>query len=127
MTIEIAQDAAQLCSKYLKPPMELSYEKTLMPFILLSKKRYVGMLYETDANKGKMKFMGLAIKRRDSCDYLKDVYGGILNILMGINQKKQIEVSDRVQAAIDYLNHALETYSWIAGLICRAWMCKEST
>ena len=109
MTIEIAQDAAQLCSKYLKPPMELSYEKTLMPFILLSKKRYVGMLYETDANKGKMKFMGLAIKRRDSCDYLKDVYGGILNILMGINQKKQIEVSDRVQAAIDYLNHALET------------------
>jgi len=83
MTIEIAQDAAQLCSKYLKPPMELSYEKTLMPFILLSKKRYVGMLYETDANKGKMKYMGLAIKRRDSCDYLKDIYGGILNILMG--------------------------------------------
>jgi DNA polymerase elongation subunit (family B) len=109
MTIEIAQDAAQLCSKYLKPPMELSYEKTLMPFILLSKKRYVGMLYETDANKGKMKFMGLAIKRRDSCDYLKDVYGGILNILMGINQKTQVEVSDRVQIAIDYLNHALET------------------
>lgn len=109
MTIEIAQDAAQLCSKYLKPPMELSYEKTLMPFILLSKKRYVGMLYETDANKGKMKFMGLAIKRRDSCDYLKDVYGGILNILMGINQKTQVEVSDRVQAAIDYLNRALET------------------
>jgi len=109
MTIEIAQDAAQLCSKYLKPPMELSYEKTLMPFILLSKKRYVGMLYETDANKGKMKFMGLAIKRRDSCDYLKDVYGGILNILMGINQKTHLEVSNRVQAAIDYLNHALET------------------
>jgi DNA polymerase elongation subunit (family B) len=109
MTIEIAQDAAQLCSKYLKPPMELSYEKTLMPFILLSKKRYVGMLYETDANKGKMKFMGLAIKRRDSCDYLKDVYGGILNILMGLNQKTQVEVSDRVQIAIDYLNRALET------------------
>jgi DNA polymerase elongation subunit (family B) len=109
MTIEIAQDAAQLCSKYLKPPMELSYEKTLMPFILLSKKRYVGMLYETDANKGKMKFMGLAIKRRDSCDYLKDVYGGILNILMGINQKTQIDVSNRIQVAIDYLNNALET------------------
>jgi DNA polymerase elongation subunit (family B) len=82
ITIEIAQDVAKLCTKYLKPPMELSYEKTLMPFILLSKKRYVGMLYETDANKGKMKYMGLSIKRRDSCDYLKDTYGGILNILM---------------------------------------------
>lgn len=82
MTIEIAQDAAKLCTQYLKPPMELSYEKTLMPFILLSKKRYVGMLYETDPNKGKLKYMGLPLKRRDNCDYLKDVYGGILNILM---------------------------------------------
>jgi DNA polymerase elongation subunit (family B) len=82
MTIEIAQDAADLCTKYLKPPMGLEYEKTLMPFILLSKKRYVGMLYEDDPNKGYMKFMGLSLKRRDSCDYLKDVYGGILNILM---------------------------------------------
>ena len=85
MTIEIAQDAAKLCTKWLKPPMELSYEKTLMPFILLSKKRYVGMLYEEDPNKGKLKYMGLSIKRRDSCDYLKDVYGGILNILMKDN------------------------------------------
>ena len=82
ITIEIAQDAAELCTQFLKPPMELSYEKTLMPFILLSKKRYVGMLYETDPNKGKLKYMGLSLKRRDSCDYLKDVYGGILNILM---------------------------------------------
>jgi len=82
MTIEIAQDAAQLCSQWLKPPMELSYEKTLVPFILLSKKRYVGKLYEEDPNKGKMKIMGLSLKRRDSCDYLKDTYGEILNILM---------------------------------------------
>jgi DNA polymerase elongation subunit (family B) len=98
MTIEIAQDAADLCTQFLKPPMELTYEKTLMPFILLSKKRYVGMLYENDANKGKLKYMGLSLKRRDSCDYLKDVYGGILNILMKENS---------VQKAIDYLEGAL--------------------
>ena len=112
MTIEIAQDAAQICSKYLKPPMELSYEKTLMPFILLSKKRYVGMLYETDANKGKMKYMGLAIKRRDSCDYLKDIYGGILNILMGLTENKS---ENKIQTAIEFLNAALETL--IAGQV----------
>lgn len=88
MTIEIAQDAAKLCTEWLKPPMELSYEKTLMPFILLSKKRYVGMLFEEDPNKGKLKYMGLSIKRRDSCDYVKDTYGGILNILMKENNVK---------------------------------------
>jgi DNA polymerase elongation subunit (family B) len=99
MTIEIAQDAADLCTQFLKPPMELTYEKTLMPFILLSKKRYVGMLYENDANKGKLKYMGLSLKRRDSCDYLKDVYGGILNILMKENS---------VQKAIEFLDLALK-------------------
>jgi len=98
MTIEIAQDAAHLCTDYLKPPMELSYEKTLMPFIILSKKRYVGMLYETNPNKGKLKYMGLSIKRRDSCDYLKDTYGGILNILMKEND---------IRKATEYLDKAL--------------------
>jgi DNA polymerase elongation subunit (family B) len=99
ITIEIAQDAAKLCSQWLKAPMELSYEKTLMPFILLSKKRYVGMLYETDPNKGKLKYMGLSLKRRDSCDYLKDIYGGILNILMKENNIKK---------SIEFLNNSLK-------------------
>jgi DNA polymerase elongation subunit (family B) len=98
-TIEIAQDVAKLCSQWLKSPMELSYEKTMMPFILLSKKRYVGMLYETNPHKGKMKYMGLSLKRRDSCDYLKDVYGGILNILM-----KEYNI----KKALDFLQGSLE-------------------
>ena len=99
MTIEIAQDAAKLCSQWLKAPMDLTYEKTLMPFILLSKKRYVGMLYETDANKGKLKYMGLPLKRRDSCDYMKDVYGSVLDILMK---------STNMGEAIQQLNKCLE-------------------
>jgi DNA polymerase elongation subunit (family B) len=98
-TIEIAQDTAQLCTQFLKSPMELAYEKTLMPFILLSKKRYVGMLYETDPNKGKLKYMGLSLKRRDACDYLKDTYGGVLNILMKEN---------RIDPAIQFLEKSLE-------------------
>ena len=97
-TIEISQEVAIICSNYLKPPMYLEYEKTLMPFILLSKKRYVGMLYEEDPNKAYLKYMGLSIKRRDSCDYLKDVYGDILNILMKNNN---------IQEAIKYLESAL--------------------
>jgi DNA polymerase elongation subunit (family B) len=98
VTIEIAQDVAHLCSSFLKSPMELTYEKTLMPFLLLSKKRYVGMLYETNPNKGKLKYMGLSLKRRDACDYLKDTYGGILNILMK---------ETNIQPAIDFLDKSL--------------------
>lgn len=98
ITIEIAQDVAQLCTKYLKAPMQLAYEKTLMPFILLSKKRYVGMLYETNPEKGKLKYMGLSIKRRDSCDYLKDIYGNIIKILMA---------GETITTTINYLNNAM--------------------
>ena len=99
-TIEIAQEAARLCSLFLPPPMKLAYEKTLMSFILLSKKRYVGMLYEFNPDKGKLKFMGLPLKRRDSCDYVKDVYGGILTILM--------KEPDNVQKAIEFLIQSLQ-------------------
>ena len=98
ITIELAQDAASMCTQWLKPPMSLEYEKTLMPFILLSKKRYVGMLYEEDPNKCKLKFMGLSLKRRDSCDYLKDTYGEILNILMKENN---------IEKSIEFLNKSL--------------------
>ena len=99
ITIEIAQDVAKTCTSLLQAPMELSYEKTLMPFILLSKKRYVGMVYENQPTKGKLKYMGLSLKRRDSCDYLKDVYGSILNILMDETQT--------IFAAQEYLKMAL--------------------
>ena len=104
ITIEIAQDAAKLCTQFLTPPVELSYEKTLMQFILLSKKRYVGMLYETDPNKGKMKYMGLSLKRRDSCDYFKDTYGGILNILM---DEKPSTGNKVIYDAVSFLDKSL--------------------
>ena len=98
ITIELAQEAAHYSSMFLKPPMNLAYEKTLMPFALLSKKRYVGILYEEDPNKGKLKYMGLSLKRRDSCDYLKDTYGQIINIIMS---------GGSVNSAMQYLDNSL--------------------
>jgi len=99
ITIEIAQEAGHLASKFLKGPHDLEYEKTFMPFCLLSKKRYVGMLYETDANKGKRKEMGIVLKRRDNAPIVKDIYGGIIDILM----KKQ-----NIKEAIDFLKSCLQ-------------------
>jgi DNA polymerase elongation subunit (family B) len=99
ITIEIAQEAGHLASKFLKAPHDLEYEKTFMPFCLLSKKRYVGMLYETDPNKGKRKEMGIVLKRRDNAPIVKDIYGGIIDILM----KKQ-----NIKEAIDFLRNSLQ-------------------
>ena len=99
ITIELAQEAGHLASNFLKGPHDLEYEKTFMPFCLLSKKRYVGMLYETDPNKCKRKEMGIVLKRRDNAPIVKDIYGGIIDILM----KKQ-----NIQEAIDFLRSCLQ-------------------
>jgi DNA polymerase elongation subunit (family B) len=99
ITIELAQQAGHLASGFLKGPHDLEYEKTFMPFCLLSKKRYVGMLYETDPGKGKRKEMGIVLKRRDNAPIVKDIYGGIIDILM----KKQ-----NIQEAIQFLKECLQ-------------------
>jgi DNA polymerase elongation subunit (family B) len=82
LTIELAQEAGQLVTSFLKNPHELEYEKTFWPFILLSKKRYVGMLYETNPEECERKSMGIVLKRRDNAPIVKDVYGGLIDILM---------------------------------------------
>jgi DNA polymerase elongation subunit (family B) len=99
ITIELGQEIGEISAKFLKSPHDFEYEKTFMPFCLLSKKRYVGMLYETDPNKGKRKEMGIVLKRRDNAPIVKDIYGGIIDILM----KKQ-----NIQEAIDFLRSCLQ-------------------
>jgi DNA polymerase delta subunit 1 len=99
ITIELAQEAGHLASKFLKGPHDLEYEKTFMPFCLLSKKRYVGMLYEHDPDKGKRKEMGIVLKRRDNAPIVKDIYGGIIDILM--------KEKDIVKAK-EFLRHCLK-------------------
>ena len=100
LTIELAQEAGEIATKFLKKPHDLEYEKTFMPFCLLSKKRYVGMLYELDPEKCKRKSMGIVLKRRDNAPIVKDVYGGIIDILM----KEQ-----SITKSIDFLKTMLQT------------------
>ena len=99
ITIELAKEAGHLASQFLKIPHDLEYEKTYMPFCLLSKKKYVGILYESDIETGKRKEMGIVLKRRDNAPLVKDVYGGTIDILM----KKQ-----NIQEAIDFLKSCLQ-------------------
>ena len=98
-TIELAKKAGNLASQFLKKPHDLEYEKTFWPWILLSKKRYVGILYEENIEKGKLKYMGIVLKRRDNAPLVKDIYGTIVNIIM---KEKSIIKS------IKFLNESLE-------------------
>jgi DNA polymerase elongation subunit (family B) len=83
-SIELGIKAGKSITKQCRTPYKIAYEKTLFPFILFCRKRYVGMKYEEDPSpkKAKRMMMGIALKRRDSAPISKDVYGGALDILM---------------------------------------------
>lgn len=100
ITIELARQVGDMASAFLKAPHGWVYEKTLMPFGLLQKKRYFGILYETDANKGKPKSMGIVLRRRDNAPIVKDVYGGLIDILT----KQQ-----NLDAAVQFVRDSLQS------------------
>ena len=100
-SIRTAVDASKAFKKLIKPPHDLEYEKTFWPFILFSKKRYVGNLYEFDDVKYKQKSMGIVLKRRDNAPIVKKIFGGSLDIILN---KRDVEGSVAfVQRALDDL------------------------
>ena len=99
ITIELAKQVGDYSSKFLKGPHAWVYEKTICPFALLRKKGYVGVYYEQNPNKGKLKSMGIVLKRRDNAPIVKEIYGGIIDILM----KEQ-----NVDRAIAFLREKLQ-------------------
>ena len=93
-SIEKAMAASKEFKKIIKAPHDLEYEKTFWPFMLLSKKRYVGNLYEFDDKKFKQKSMGIVLKRRDNAHIVKHVYGGIIDIILN---------KQNIQESIEFL------------------------
>jgi DNA polymerase elongation subunit (family B) len=74
--------SGELIKSHLPFPHDCEYEKTFWPFAILTKKRYVGNKYEFDPNKFKQDFMGIVLKRRDNAAIVKEICGGIINILI---------------------------------------------
>jgi DNA polymerase elongation subunit (family B) len=100
LCIAAGQKASKEIKSILPPPQCLEYEKTMWPFILLSKKRYVGNLYEDDAEKKpKQKSMGIVLKRRDNAPIVKLLYGGVIDILLNKND---------LPGSIEFLKYELQ-------------------
>ena len=81
-SIRLGVESEKGIQPLLEYPHKLEYEKTFMPFVLLSKKRYVGEKFEMDPDKSKQTSMGIVLKRRDNAPIVKYVYGGVIDIIM---------------------------------------------
>ena len=81
-TMHLTEEAGQLVTQGLKPPHDFEYDKVFYPFIIFSKKRYVGNKYEEDPEYYSQTSMGIATKRRDNAPVVKTIYGGAIRILL---------------------------------------------
>ena len=112
-SIRLGISAGKRITEQCRRPYKIAYEKTFYPFILFCRKRYVGMMYEEDANaKPKRKSMGIVLKRRDNAPIVKDVFGGALDILM---QERDVRKAQRFvnQKLLDVLENRIPLEKFI--------------
>lgn len=81
--MKCAKVVEKVVSGELPWPHNFEYEKIYFPYILYSKKRYSGVMYEFDLdNYSKIDNKGIVLKRRDNAKIVKYIFGGCLNIIL---------------------------------------------
>jgi hypothetical protein len=106
-TIELTEEAGKFITGALRAPHDFEYDKVFYPFIIFSKKRYVGNKYEESPDEFKETSMGIVLKRRDNAPLLKVIYSGAIDMLINkrdvagaaefVRQKVQELVDGRVK------------------------------
>ena len=107
-TIKLTTEAGQLVSTCLKPPHDFEYDKVFSPFIIFSKKRYVGNKFEESPDEFYQNSMGIATKRRDYAGIVKVIYGGAIRILL--SEKNPVAAATFVKEKLmDLVNGKVST------------------
>jgi DNA polymerase elongation subunit (family B) len=81
-SIKLGIISGELIKKILPFPHDFEYEKTFYPYLILTKKRYVGHKYEFSDTKYKFDYNGIVLKRRDNAPIVKEVCSGIIKRLI---------------------------------------------
>ena len=104
MTVSEAIEKANFfCEKHLNPifppPMKIEFEKIFLPYCVLTKKRYFGLLWTSANSAPKKDVKGLANKRRDFAGIVKQTMDKIMDIILWSND---------TQAALQYIQDTLK-------------------
>ena len=74
--------ANEITKQINRSEMILEFEKTLFPLILFSKKRYVSNKYDESSTEFTRNSMGIVTKRRDNAPIVKELYNGVLDLIL---------------------------------------------
>jgi hypothetical protein len=90
-----------------RPPINLAFEKVFQPFILLTKKRYIGNKYEDTKNPMKLKTItksGIAITRRDYCKMVKKCYTEVIDCIVDVSANQDTCLQQSVEIYKSYID-----------------------
>lgn len=92
-----------------RPPIELEFEKVFQPFILLTKKRYIGKKFEDLKDPFKLKNItksGIATTRRNYCLMVKNCYNEIIDCIFdeNIQNSQKNLLDDSIEIYKKYLD-----------------------
>jgi DNA polymerase elongation subunit (family B) len=86
--------------------MEFQYEKTYRFFIMFMKKRYAGEMTEHNPERFSQDKKGVALKRKDFCNFVKEPYSKILKVIW--DPSDTVTRNDRVSSALSVVRQAVE-------------------
>lgn len=105
--MKLGKQAADMISSQFQKPIKLEFEKVYCPYLLVTKKRYAGLLYTKPDKPDKLDKKGIESVRRDNCLLIRTMLEDVLKIVM---QDESLEkcaayiksrVSDLLQNKID--------------------------
>ncbi|XP_049851276.1 uncharacterized protein LOC126325829 [Schistocerca gregaria] len=95
--IQLGKRAAEFVTSKFPRPVSLEFEKVYYPYLLVSKKRYAGLLWTNAEKWERLDTKGLETVRRDNCLLVKHVVNVCLrNILIEQNIEKAINYCKEV-------------------------------
>jgi DNA polymerase delta subunit 1 len=78
----LGKEAAEYVSSFFEDPIKLEFEKVYCPYLLMSKKRYAGLLWSNAEKHDKIDAKGIETVRRDNCALVKDVVNTVLRKIL---------------------------------------------
>ncbi len=81
-SMALGKEAAKFVTTKFITPISLAWEKCYYPYLLMSKKRYAGLLWMKPTNYEKLDAKGIETVRRDNCQFMSNTLQGCLNRIL---------------------------------------------
>ncbi|WOG82090.1 hypothetical protein DCAR_0101251 [Daucus carota subsp. sativus] len=96
--MDLGREAAEYISRTFTKPIKLEFEKVYYPYLLISKKRYAGLLWTNPNKFDKMDTKGIETVRRDNCLLVKNLVTECLH---------KILIDRDIPSAVQYVKNTI--------------------